>query len=409
MSRLKRLNIITTHSNSGVEDHGAAKNQGLHASEMQVGLTSSQEYQPMNEQGNIVDDVAQNEELAEVNGAPKKGRGHTQKMDIWKMNSTERICVTFDKFGLPVGDEGRELGQYIGTLVRMAENVSIEYTDWRKVPTKKKEDMYSLVKSKFTFHPVETSQIKKWIFSSMGKKWRTWKGILKSRGYDPSLTIDEIVAQQTNNDERVNKTQFKELVSRWFTPEFQNTCVKKRSSRLKMKEPHVTGTKSFARLAHEMAMKNDGVYPTRGEMYIKTRTRKDGSIVDDEALGVVTSLKAIASNSTSTRGDQDDFVNDDYSKVKGAEKRGYVRLIGKIPVTKSNGDSQIIQQLESATQTINHLHGAFNVMVNIIQEHIPNANLSTILSNMNLQVPRIGSSIESTSRSTNDGERVDKR
>ncbi|KAL8251457.1 hypothetical protein R6Q59_035150 [Mikania micrantha] len=122
---------------------------------------------------------------------------------------------------------------------------------------------------------------------SMGKKWRTWKGVLKSRGYDPSLTIDEIVTQQINDDDRVNPTQFKELVKRWFTPEFQNTCAKKRSSRSKMKEPHVTGTKSFARLAHEVAMKNDGVYPTRGEMYIKTRTRKDGSVVDDEAAGIM--------------------------------------------------------------------------------------------------------------------------
>jgi len=29
------------------------------------------------------------------------------------------------------------------------------------------------------------------------------------------------------------------------------------------------------------------VYPTRGEVYIKTRTRKDGTIVDDEAAHVV--------------------------------------------------------------------------------------------------------------------------
>ncbi|KAL8201068.1 hypothetical protein R6Q57_012407, partial [Mikania cordata] len=48
------------------------------------------------------------------------------------------------------------------------------------------------------------------------------------------------------------------------------------------------------------AIKNEGVYPTRGEMYIKTRTRKDRSIVDDEATRVVTSLKAIESDSTST-------------------------------------------------------------------------------------------------------------
>ncbi|KAK9062426.1 hypothetical protein SSX86_019612 [Deinandra increscens subsp. villosa] len=547
MSKLKRLNIITTHSNSAVEDHRAAENEGLHISEKQVGLSSTQAFQPTSEYGTIVDDVARDGEFANMNGTKskkqhppvyispmsanrvanlrkirrviatkspqkvpstssarktttreivegnkggakrklalvdeedddedheisqgdivhdiaqdeefaninvtihtnqhdiqmvdhdsvqeqlhgsekeqaivdtttgmedngdvKKGRGYTQKFDIWKMKSTERICVTFDKFGQPVGDEGRELGQYLGTLVRMAKNVSVEYSDWRKVPIKNKEDMYSLVKSKFTFHPVETSQIKKWIFFSMGKKWRTWKGLLKSRGYDPSLTIEEIVAQQTNKDERVNPTQFKELVTRWFTPEFQNTCVKKRSSRSKMKEPHVTGTKSFARLAHEMAMKNDGMYPTRGEMYIKTRTRNDGSIVDDEALGVVTSLKALSSKSTSTPGDQDNFANDDYSKVKGPEKRGYVRLVGKMPAMKSNDDSQISQRLENATQTINQLQGAFNVMMNIIQEHIPNANLSTILSNLNLQVPRIGSSNESTSRSTDDAGRVDK-
>ncbi|KAL8243996.1 hypothetical protein R6Q59_010254 [Mikania micrantha] len=55
----------------------------------------------------------------------------------------------------------------------------------------------------------------------MRKKWRTWKGILKPRGYDPSITIAEIVTQQTNNDDTVNPIQFKELVKRWFTSNFQ--------------------------------------------------------------------------------------------------------------------------------------------------------------------------------------------
>ncbi|KAD4888058.1 hypothetical protein E3N88_20131 [Mikania micrantha] len=158
-------------------------------------------------------------------GTPKKVRSHTQKAEIWKMVSNERILVMFNKFGKPVGDEGKELVQYLGTLVRMPEHVSIEHSDWRKVPMQQKEDMYSLVKSKFCFHQGETSQIKKWILYSMGKKWRTWKGNLKSRGYDPSLTIDEIVTQQTSNDDRVNPAQFKELVKRWFTPEFQHHAL----------------------------------------------------------------------------------------------------------------------------------------------------------------------------------------
>ncbi|KAL8205526.1 hypothetical protein R6Q57_009077 [Mikania cordata] len=94
-------------------------------------------------------------------------------------------------------------------------------------------------------------------------------------------------------------------------------------------------------------------------------TCKHGSAVDDEAAGVVTSLKAIA--------------RDDYSKVKGLEKRGYVRLVGRMPATKDKGDST------SNSQTIHQLQSVINVMMNITHEHIPNANLATVLSDMNIQ------------------------
>ncbi|KAI3751441.1 hypothetical protein L2E82_22527 [Cichorium intybus] len=130
----------------------------------------------------------------------------------------------------------------------------------------------------------------------MGKKWRHWKGSLKARAYDPSLTIDEIVAQQKDNDNRVNPEQFKELVVRWFDPEYQRTCDVKRTSRLKMQEPHVMGTKSFARLAHEEATKNNGAYPTRGEIYRISHTHKDGSIVNDNVAQIVSSIQAISSD-----------------------------------------------------------------------------------------------------------------
>ncbi|KAI7726539.1 hypothetical protein M8C21_006662, partial [Ambrosia artemisiifolia] len=77
---------------------------------------------------------------------------------------------------------------------------------------------------KFDFYQNETNEIKKWIFHSMGTKCRVWKGSLKARVYDPSLTVDEIVAHHVKNDNRVNTTQFKELSI-------------KRLSRSKMKEP----------------------------------------------------------------------------------------------------------------------------------------------------------------------------
>ncbi|XP_071734056.1 uncharacterized protein [Rutidosis leptorrhynchoides] len=170
----------------------------------------------------------------------------------------------------------------------MAQHVGIQYSDWRKVPPHKKDqDMYTLVKAKCKFYPAETTGIKKWILGNMAKTWRTWKDSLKARAFDTSQSIDDIVANQIEKDKRVNPEQFKELVTRWFDPNYQSLCAVKRASRSKMQEPHMTGTKSFARLAHEEAMKKDGVYPTRAEIYIKSHTRKDGSIVDNQAREVV--------------------------------------------------------------------------------------------------------------------------
>ena len=64
------------------------------------------------------------------------------------MSSSHKILVTFNRFGKPIVDEGNELVQYLGTLVRMANHVGIEYDDWRKIPIQKKEDMYSMVKAR---------------------------------------------------------------------------------------------------------------------------------------------------------------------------------------------------------------------------------------------------------------------
>lgn len=69
-----------------------------------------------------------------------------RKLKLGRWIVKKKIVVTFNKLGKPVGDEGTELVQFLGTLVRNPDHVSIEYSDWRKVPKQKKEDMYSLVK-----------------------------------------------------------------------------------------------------------------------------------------------------------------------------------------------------------------------------------------------------------------------
>ena len=53
----------------------------------------------------------------------------------------------------------------------------------------------------------------------MGKKLNTWRNLVKSRNYDPSLSVEEIMERQT--DSRVNPEHYQNLVNRWMKPEYQ--------------------------------------------------------------------------------------------------------------------------------------------------------------------------------------------
>ncbi|KAL8246024.1 hypothetical protein R6Q59_007240 [Mikania micrantha] len=61
---------------------------------------------------------------------------------------------------------------------------------------------------------------------------------------------------------------------------------------------------------------------------------------------------------------------------------------------KNNGPSE-------ESETINKLKSALNALAMIIQDHIPNANLTPLLSNLNVEVPGIGSSPHNNSLSVN--------
>nr|GEY31219.1 hypothetical protein [Tanacetum cinerariifolium] len=82
----------------------------------------------------------------------------------------------------------------------------------------------SAVQEKFEFSPVKIEEIRLWVMSDIGRKWKTWKYELKKRQFDSSLTVDEIVAAQT--DTRVKKEDFKNLVTHWFCEDAQIQMLK---------------------------------------------------------------------------------------------------------------------------------------------------------------------------------------
>ncbi|GJT65286.1 transposase, Ptta/En/Spm [Tanacetum coccineum] len=50
-------------------------------------------------------------------GAKKRVRGPTKKKEIWNLASDEKVLVTFNELCQPIGDEGNELTNFLGTLV----------------------------------------------------------------------------------------------------------------------------------------------------------------------------------------------------------------------------------------------------------------------------------------------------
>ncbi|GJR74327.1 hypothetical protein Tco_0086692 [Tanacetum coccineum] len=261
----------------------------------------------------------------------------------------DRIVVNLDETGQPVGDEGNEFTNFLGTLVKMPQHVSLKCRDWRKLSEDKKADLWNIVKEKFSFEPAETKQIREWALSDMGNKLKSWRYELKKKYYDPSLTIEEILAAQ--NDERVDKEEFRDLVTRWFDKKTQVESETKKLICSKSNEPHVTGTKSFARITHEETQKN-GFAPSRGGLYILTRTYKDGSTASAEAADVI--------------------KNDDLAKVKGPEKRGHIRCRGKIVKAIRNGyhaseDPQVPQLKARINELENEIKGMKETQMEMVR------------------------------------------
>ncbi|GJQ99261.1 transposase, Ptta/En/Spm [Tanacetum coccineum] len=158
----------------------------------------------------------------------------------------------------------------------------------------------------------------------------------------------------------------------------------KKRNRSKSDEPHITGSKSFARLCDEETQKNDGVPPSRGGMYCLTRTYKDGRIVNAKAAKVVEAIKTMGESSTAqeTRTDGSPYwIDDDLAKVKGPERGGNVRCVGKFPAAKKRRVQD--PQVPVLKAEVKGIREDLMRLVAAVKEHIPGLNLSTIISRAN--------------------------
>ncbi|KHG19368.1 pdxH [Gossypium arboreum] len=92
------------------------------------------------------------EEFAEFQikiGGMCRGRGCTLLKDLYDLNSVERVKVSRNRHGKPVGSEARLLAGYFGIVARNANMLPINYESWHHMPDSNKNQALDSIKERF--------------------------------------------------------------------------------------------------------------------------------------------------------------------------------------------------------------------------------------------------------------------
>lgn len=322
----------------------------------------------------------------------RQGRGPTRCVKL--LNTVGRIKIATNELGQPVGPEASQLTSFLGLTARDGNLAPLTYSSWSKVPEENKENMWQKVLTKFDIDPCSRS----WVLMSLGTKWRNFKSLLKSTRYDTHATDEERLADR---DERVLADQWSVLVSQWSSQKWQSISAQNKANRARQKFSHTSGKKSFARIREEeRAKRPDGQEPSRAELFILTRTRKNGQPVNEATAAVISQLRESTTQKEETLINKDEPQDDAYSRVMGQDRKGGVSLYGlnanpsrpgmEIPtraealkmVTDKNAEVlEMKEKLASVEQTCSQMAAQMSVMVSMMAnmqkaspaENFPNA------------------------------------
>jgi len=216
-----------------------------------------------------MDSKGQDVQLASQNKG-RRPRGSTLCLKLWTMPKGMRIPVSLNASGLPIGKEAATLSSFLGTLARDGILAPLSHLGWKSVPEKNKDVMRHIVKLKFDIAPVGEL----WIVKNLGKKWKSWKSILKQKHFNAHETEEERLADR---NPRVLEEQWRFLVEYWSTEKAQAASARNKACQANVTTYHSSGTKSFARRIEEERQKRlNNDEPTVEDLFISTHIPKDG-------------------------------------------------------------------------------------------------------------------------------------
>ncbi|KAG8493493.1 hypothetical protein CXB51_010896 [Gossypium anomalum] len=267
---------------------------------------------------NVPETLDEPEEFQTENGGTRRVRGRTLLSDLYDLDPANRVKVSRNTYGQPVGSEARLLAGYIGILARNANMLPINYESWHHMPDSNKNQALANIK-------VSDDYIKK----TLGKKRRDNKSILKKQYFKKDISLEE---KLRNVPPGMLRYQWEDAVRFWNSKKGEDRERVGISSRQKQKFTHTAGSRSFASVAEAEEVKS-GQKVGRLQLFEITHKKKDGSPMTSEAGEIMEKLKDKkveykATASTDSSVNLENIDNRIITEVLGPERYGRVRFQG---------------------------------------------------------------------------------
>ncbi|XP_013743057.1 uncharacterized protein LOC106445946 [Brassica napus] len=227
-----------------------------------------------------------------------------------------RIKVDFTAFGEPCGEGSVKLSSYLGPLVR--EHVPVVIDDWRKIGDDRKTVLWKSVQLRFE---LDGEYEKAAVMKQMGCIWRA----SKSRLVNQILNAENHTERLKLRPDNIQLAEWKKFVKEKTSKEFRAVRESYKERRRKQ-IPHTCSRKGMVRLAEDL--KKDGTEVTRLNVWVKSRTKKDGTAVNTDAADKIEKatefIRSDHQGSSSSNPKEDTLT-----QILGPDNPGRLRAMGR--------------------------------------------------------------------------------
>nr|XP_025653057.1 uncharacterized protein LOC112749013 [Arachis hypogaea] len=249
-----------------------------------------------------------------------------------RMSVKEAIALPSNtKIVLPFNKELQSIGQAAGLFSGFLRSLGADYSQfpicadsWKHVNKAKKEHAYDLIKRVFHYEDDAGEKIKCDIMKRIGKNWKDTRHHLYDRCYKEIRTYEKNLEHRSKG---IVENEWKKFIDYCQKEETKKKCKQNVLDQSNQLYTHTGGSKILARKKDEVE-KEQGRLVGRGELFILTHKKKDGSYIHPDARVVSEAIANVERQDGSSRHLSQ---NDSLAQVLEKEHPGQVHALGARP------------------------------------------------------------------------------